>query len=348
MAMHCLVINMIDSLLKIKDINAYLRNFLLALFVAWILNAVRLYFVGHIEVAYGQGLMLLIMFFATYYLTPQKIVASLCVMAVVSMCWGYISFKQESNAGSFLPVLGLLLVYFYSLQNVLVTLILSFVATSSIVLIVNYEDISSTDIASIIFKLFILHLTASFTALFSYKFSLNFMSTIQDERSLRRKFETEANIDTLTNVFSRRGIFRELENLNYPSYTLVMVDIDFFKSINDLYGHACGDKYLKAFADRLKSILPKDFLLGRIGGEEFLIIAPHANSQVIKFLMAKILSEIGSLVIEYEGDNISRTCSLGVCVMHDSKKLKASLRFADEALYQAKLNGRNRCEWYTN
>lgn len=173
--------------------------------------------------------------------------------------------------------------------------------------------------------------------------------TVFNARKLRAAFERQAHNDELTQVLSRRGIFHQLKSLaeTHIHYGIILLDIYYFKSVNDIYGHDVGDRYLKAFADKISEILPEDFLFGRIGGEEFLVIVPGDDDARIQQFVAACLVEIEQLSIDVKGVEVSRTCSIGVCMHSRLRPVNAGLKYADTALYQAKLGGRNRSAWYT-
>jgi diguanylate cyclase (GGDEF)-like protein len=118
-----------------------------------------------------------------------------------------------------------------------------------------------------------------------------------------------------------------------------MFDIDFFKHINDSFGHDVGDKVLKAVAKMVSENIRNTDIFARYGGEEFIIIAPETTKEDAKILAEKLRSLIRNLHFE-EGINV--TCSFGVASLekHDTKE--TLLKRADEALYEAKKTGRNK------
>jgi len=121
-----------------------------------------------------------------------------------------------------------------------------------------------------------------------------------------------------------------------------MLDIDYFKKINDSYGHAGGDVVLTEFAARCKLALRDTDLLGRIGGDEFLVFLPQ-TSRTEAFQTANRLLEITARTpFSFNGEQIAVTLSIGVAtVSQDTKSLKTTINVTDRALYKAKQNGRN-------
>lgn len=158
-----------------------------------------------------------------------------------------------------------------------------------------------------------------------------------------------ATTDALTNVFNRRHFIEQAEveqrrcrRENY-GYALLMLDLDFFKSINDNYGHACGDAVLVSIADIIKEALREYDLLGRIGGEEFAILLPNTHHNSAQAIAERIRKAIESLQIECKAHTLNVTASIGVAL--DEKAnicLEDMFLVADKLLYQAKENGRNK------
>lgn len=160
-----------------------------------------------------------------------------------------------------------------------------------------------------------------------------------------------ANIDALTGVASRRHFLhsaqRELdvESRLQHGLALMMLDIDFFKQINDSYGHACGDRAIVSFSQACKRCLRNIDLLGRIGGDEFAIVLPAINETDVRLVAERLCQSISAeLVPKEEGskEHLKMTASIGVVVARaEDIKLDALMARADLALYQAKTSGRN-------
>jgi diguanylate cyclase (GGDEF)-like protein len=143
-----------------------------------------------------------------------------------------------------------------------------------------------------------------------------------------------------------------------------MIDIDFFKKVNDTYGHAGGDEVLKAVSSSLSSSLGENGTVFRYGGEEFLIFLQDSNSNFISQVLEKTRSNIENLTVPYRDQVINITISIGVATTQSIKQnsissinnssMPAEEEFglirdlADEALYQAKSEGRNRIINYPN
>jgi len=159
-----------------------------------------------------------------------------------------------------------------------------------------------------------------------------------------REFETMASTDTLTGLYNRYK-FSELYLSSYRSMSqrhnsmsLLLIDIDNFKNVNDTYGHNAGDKVLVQVAHTLLKTLRNIDIVARWGGEEFIVLLPTANLDNAK----KIAEEIRSQVEKLEIDSVERvTISLGVSLVEEGSEMEDIINCADKALYLAKKSGRN-------
>ncbi len=159
-----------------------------------------------------------------------------------------------------------------------------------------------------------------------------------------------ANRDPMTNLYNRRYLFEiskvEIEKSKETKepLSLIMLDIDKFKNINDTYGHAVGDKVIKIFADSMKSQIREDDISFRIGGEEFVILLPNTDTTEAYQLATKIREYIELKEVSVSEDkSFNFTTSGGVdCFGVDDDTIHQSLHRADLALYDAKENGRNK------
>lgn len=166
---------------------------------------------------------------------------------------------------------------------------------------------------------------------------------------VQKRLKYIAVTDELTGLKNRRYIMEHLEQEYQRAVrsdsllSLVLLDIDHFKHINDTYGHAFGDSVLKTVADEMKSGLRPYDLLGRIGGEEFLIASPGSTPDDAAGLADRVLQKIRSAKIAADGQEISITVSAGVTTLDaQDATADALLARADKALYKAKQEGRNR------
>jgi len=155
--------------------------------------------------------------------------------------------------------------------------------------------------------------------------------------------------DALTGLYNRRGLFelghREVERaLRFQRpLAAVMIDIDHFKRVNDRYGHAAGDEVLRVLADRMRSNVREIDIVGRYGGEEFVILLPENSLKVALQVAERVRQGIVDSPIPFEGRWIKITVSLGVAAAsQETRDLAALIEKADRALYGAKRSGRDR------
>ena len=156
-------------------------------------------------------------------------------------------------------------------------------------------------------------------------------------------------IDSLTHVYNRRYFFEMAQNIISISergdsiISLLMIDIDFFKKINDTYGHQAGDFILETLAANIKGLMRKSDIFARVGGEEFAVIL-HTNApEGAKIVAEKIRKAIEKKDFIYDDTFIKLTLSIGVAVADESTPtIEALYKKADDQLYKAKETGRNR------
>ncbi len=153
-----------------------------------------------------------------------------------------------------------------------------------------------------------------------------------------------ASIDKLTGLLNRLKLDEvldaQIKNYNNlgDDFGVIMIDIDFFKSINDTYGHQMGDDVLKAVAEVLKQGTRSSDIVGRWGGEEFLIVCLGVNEDKLMMIAQKLRESIESIRFPHEKQ---LTCSFGVSLVKEGDELLSILKRADNALYASKKNGRN-------
>jgi diguanylate cyclase (GGDEF)-like protein len=159
----------------------------------------------------------------------------------------------------------------------------------------------------------------------------------------------KVSLDALTRVHNR-GAFDDVlakqvdfSFLSGQPMGLMMVDLDNFKVINDSYGHPGGDEVLQAVARTLIKLFPRrsDFI-ARYGGEEFALILVDASPADLERLGERVLEAVRALEIEYLEHRITLTCSIGIATAVPQDSAESVLRRADQALYRAKQDGRDR------
>ena len=149
-------------------------------------------------------------------------------------------------------------------------------------------------------------------------------------------YKEERTIDPLTKVYNRFFLENNLESIFkfYTQKSVAMLDIDFFKKINDTYGHQAGDKILYYFATHIKNNLRKDDFVIRYGGEEFLIFMPNTTKEEAYIVLHKIKNSLKPV------ENIKFTFSAGIA--SEGETLAEMIKIADNRLYKAKESGRNK------
>lgn len=168
-------------------------------------------------------------------------------------------------------------------------------------------------------------------------------SALTMQRSLRKMVEH----DTLTQLFNRRSGDRKLQQVieqssqNHTPFCLAIGDIDFFKVINDTYGHDCGDKVLQNIAKMLQAHMYKYGFAARWGGEEFLLVFDHTNLEESLQILENLLNDIRSMEHKYDNERIKVTMTFGL-VGGNTDNVELLIREADEKLYAGKATGRNR------
>ncbi|MFD0463372.1 GGDEF domain-containing protein [Microvirga aerilata] len=161
---------------------------------------------------------------------------------------------------------------------------------------------------------------------------------------LARKMESTAHTDQLTSIPNRRGLEAILDRYGEAPtqpVTLILLDIDHFKRVNDQFGHLTGDDVLCSTAKLIKRQLRPTDAIGRWGGEEFLIIAPDTDLQAGMSLADHLRRTVNASIHSVVGPV---SFSAGLAVWADGRTLRDTLHLADRSLYEAKRQGRNRVE----
>ncbi|SMC25784.1 response regulator receiver modulated diguanylate cyclase [Desulfacinum hydrothermale DSM 13146] len=158
----------------------------------------------------------------------------------------------------------------------------------------------------------------------------------------------QATRDPLTRVYNRGATMERLhEELDRSaregqSMGLIMIDIDHFKKINDTHGHLAGDVVLRRTAEIMTSVVRSYDVVGRFGGEEFLVLLPKVDEEILSRIAERIRAAVAAETIRAEGAEIHVTLSAGTVVGRKGLGVDQLIQAADEALYEAKRSGRNR------
>jgi len=168
---------------------------------------------------------------------------------------------------------------------------------------------------------------------------------------LEKRIRQYSHFDELTGLMSRRHFFENAEQYfviasrYQKSFSILLLDLDHFKEINDTYGHMAGDDALRSFGEQLAAFKRESDIAGRFGGEEFIFLLPETNTEHAFAFAEKVRVKTENMQITYQDESITMTVSVGVAMYdpdHPSDNLIHLINEADKALYAAKKSGRNR------
>lgn len=163
-------------------------------------------------------------------------------------------------------------------------------------------------------------------------------------------YRRDSLVDPLTGIPNRRAFLETGQKILHRakidrrSAALLMFDLDRFKQVNDRFGHGAGDRVLKGFCAVVSATMRPTDLFGRLGGEEFGCLMPHCRMQDAVHAAERVRSAFEKTRVDIGGRELSATVSVGVAVSRNDQDLATLILIADEALYRAKANGRNRVE----
>jgi len=174
---------------------------------------------------------------------------------------------------------------------------------------------------------------------------------ISARKTMEEMLRSMATTDGLTGLYNRRFFLARLEDELarlkrglIHSATVLMVDLDHFKKINDTYGHAAGDAVLRHFAEVLSGELRQTDTAGRLGGEEFALLLAGTDEAGGQMFAQRLCERAAAGAVEVEGQVIHFTVSIGIALLQETDgSVEKALQRADTALYRAKHNGRNQC-----
>jgi diguanylate cyclase (GGDEF)-like protein len=177
---------------------------------------------------------------------------------------------------------------------------------------------------------------------------------ISERKQLEEQLQKMANTDPLTELYNRRVFLEQLAQetarlarFENQSAALLMLDLDYFKRINDTYGHSTGDEVLRKFASIVREISRTIDIPARLGGEEFAILLPGATKADAMAMAERLRQQIANAVIPHKKGSVRITVSIGAAALSaDDSGGDQVLSHADAALYKAKEAGRNQCCWF--
>jgi diguanylate cyclase (GGDEF)-like protein len=190
----------------------------------------------------------------------------------------------------------------------------------------------------------------SFEALL-FTISIAFILLAMAKERTEHRHKTAALVDPLTGISNRRAFLQDGEArlkrqaIDPRPIAVMLLDLDNFKSINDRFGHAIGDRVLQRFADVSSNCMRRADLFGRLGGEEFAAVLVDTTRERAVAVAEQIRASFATATCEVDGRPVVATVSIGVVISYDAVlDISALLAQADHALYRAKDNGRNRIE----
>lgn len=167
------------------------------------------------------------------------------------------------------------------------------------------------------------------------------LSVALKDAALAEQLRQQADSDSLTGLLNRRGILHALESEETPTVrTLTLIDCDRLKQINDDLGHLAGDEYLRALSGRVRSNLASQDLIGRWGGDEFLVIQELSLDQAMATIL-RLREAINAPMIQLPRGSVQASVSMGLASWRPGQNLDEALASADRALYVAKAKGGN-------
>ena len=185
--------------------------------------------------------------------------------------------------------------------------------------------------------------------MFSISIAFVLLAMAKERTELGHK--TAAMIDPLTGLANRRAFMQDAESITRRQaaagrpVAVFLIDFDHFKSINDRFGHATGDRVLRLFAEICTANLRSTDLVGRLGGEEFAVLMADANRDNAFLVAERLRAAFETAAMVLDERTIASTLSIGVSIIQDpAQDLVSLLGQADQALYRAKARGRNRVE----
>ncbi|MFO8033338.1 MAG: GGDEF domain-containing protein [Desulfohalobiaceae bacterium] len=279
-----------------------------------------------------QMLAAILVFMASLYFYTEEVRGALLILCYVIFMFGVLRLKVRQFAQ--LTVLVLVL---YGL----------------IIALLAYFEPQRVD-----FQLSLLYLVITALGLFWFSLMGGYISQLRSRlantndqlHAALEKIEELASVDHLTGVYNRRKMMQALEyekrlaDRMLGTFSILLLDLDHFKEVNDLYGHLAGDSVLQTFVQEISASLREVDLLARYGGEEFLVLLPRTELQQALQCAERLRQKTMHIAFPGMPKGFSLQISIGVAEYHLVESLESTLHRMDQALYLAKERGRNRVE----
>lgn len=223
-------------------------------------------------------------------------------------------------------------------------------SVGDILLVWNIENgLGTADLRGVTLAIVIGNVVGSTISVHLYTYRRNQFKAQHEERLARAEVERLATLDSLTQVCNRRR-FMELAQSEFQRFqryqrrfSLLLMDLDYFKRVNDTFGHAAGDAVLRDFATLGRSLIRENDQLGRLGGEEFALLLPETAARDAGQIAERLRTHCEQMAVATRSGPLHVTISIGVTeVQLTDASVEDTLHRADEALYAAKAQGRNR------
>lgn len=269
-------------------------------------------------------------------------------IATIAVLLGFIFVNGLEDGDSVLWLYVFPSMVFY-VSNLRVGTTLCLLALAGIALLLSPLGPMFTDVHeySLITDLLVM-MTLSFVMFFSYVLDRSRRQHADRLRHMAEVFEHAAKHDALTNLYNRGEGTQRLAgeyarfHRNHQFFSVILIDIDHFKRINDRYGHDSGDQVIQEVARRLQAGCRQMDMVARWGGEEFLLMLPGADGDAAVTTAERIRDLMTGSPVKVNKRALEVTCSFGVAQIRDGDSIQALLQRADERLYEAKNTGRNR------
>lgn len=183
---------------------------------------------------------------------------------------------------------------------------------------------------------------------------LNQAAPVIEARKLMQSLKNTAMRDPMTGLYNRRFIEDYIDNLTASTLRqktnlgVLMCDVDFFKQVNDKYGHDVGDQVIKGLADILKKTVRTSDMVIRFGGEEFLVLLPDTDAEGCMLLAERIRLTMKEHIFQTPQGPLKKTLSVGISLFpRDGQGFWECVKYSDISLYYAKEHGRDQCVMFT-
>lgn len=301
-------------------------------------------------ILFASFIMFLIVFYMSYRCQTMHTVA---VLNLCMVCWSTVSvyyFGWDTGVQHFLLV-QLVLCFFSGYSHYCIKSIYAIVLCGLRIYLYflcrNQEPIVILDVSLAVLLQMINTVTIFWCiSMISYTFSKDSQSLESKLIEYNTKLQNQAHTDALTGLYNRRKAKDYLERLltspDASCISVCMCDIDFFKRVNDSYGHDVGDVVLKEIAKTMQKTLRNKAFVSRWGGEEFLLVFPSSNGDDACFMLETLRSNIKALQFKANEKTFSVTMTFGLAEYDFQSDMEFLIKEADEKLYMGKESGRDR------